>query len=740
MRNRSNLSLLLFVMFITFMTAPLTAQEEQELTVEWIYSEAGQAADDIPKFVWLKDNSAILYDVRQPKSERTFERLDPESGDRTPMVDREQALASLNEVTGTDTANVLYWPEAFDEQGRHALYILEEDLFLLDLAASQFTRVTETETEEESARFSPDGTKLAFVRENNLFAYDIASKTETQLTHDGSETLLNGTLSWVYWEEIFGRRDIGYWWSGDSKSIAYLQTDESSVHEYYFMDFEPYVADVIKQRYPQTGGKNPVVRVGVVDVANPQPRWLDFSSAPYEYIIRVKWMPDNQRLAVQTMNRAQTQLDLYFADRASGELSHVFTESDTGWVNIHDDLYFLDDDQHFIWQSERDGYAHLYRFTMDGELVNQITRGEWAVRASGGGVFWFRQAVTAIDEKNDLLYFTALKESSIERHLYRVHLDGSGLQKITEDAGHHGITASPDGNYYFDVYSNIDTMPSLSLYSKDGTLKQVLAQPRPELLADFDLAYPELFSIKAADGFDMPAELLKPRDFDPDKTYPLIIYLYGGPSAPTVFDQWRSSVYFDNVLTQNGYLVARCDNRTSTARSKILENLLLYNTTGGFKFSDLMDAVDWFKSQPFIDATRVGIWGWSGGGSFTLNAMTHSKAFKAGVSVAPVTDWHYYDTKWGEAAMRRPAENPEGYEETSFLRTAKNLHGRLLLVFGTYDDNVHPQNAWAFIDLLVEHDLAFDLMVYPMRKHGIRDWPARIHLYHTMLDFWQENL
>jgi dipeptidyl-peptidase-4 len=727
-------------MYSGIIVNPLAAQEKKELTVEWIYSKRGQAVDDVPKVLWLKDNTAILYDVRKPESERTFERFDPKYGKRFPLVDPVIARASLNKVTGEDTAKVLHWPEAFDRQGKHAVYIMEKDIFLLDLAASKFTRVTQTDPEEKSTRFSPDGSKLAFVRDNNLFVYDISSQSEKQLTQDGSETLLNGTLSWVYWEEIFARRDIGYWWSEDSKSIAYLQTDESPAHVYYFMDFKPDTARVIKQRYPQAGGKNPVVRVGIVDIANPQPRWLDFSSAPYEYVIRVKWLPDNKRISVQTMNREQTQLDLYFADAATGEPTHVLTETDTGWVNTNDDLYFLKDGKHFIWQSERDGYAHLYRFAMDGELVNKITKGNWAVRASGGGVFWLRRAVTAIDEENDWIYFTALKESSIERHLYRVHLDGSGLQKITKEAGYHGITASPDGSYYFDTYSNINTMPSLSLYNKEGELKQILAKPRPELLADFDMTYPELFSIEASDGFEMPAELLKPKNFDPNKKYPLIIYVYGGPAAPTVFNRWRNSIYFDNILSQHGYLVALCDNRAATARSKILENLLLYKSADGVELSDLLNAVGWFKSQPYVDSTRVGVWGWSGGGSFTLNALTNSKAFKAGISVAPVTDWHYYDTKWAEATMKRPSENPEGYEKTSFLRTAKNLHGRLLLAFGTYDDNVHPQNEWAFIDELVKHNIAFDLMVYPMRKHSIKDWPARIHLYSTMLDFWQGNL
>jgi len=238
----------------------------------------------------------------------------------------------------------------------------------------------------------------------------------------------------------------------------------------------------------------------------------------------------------------------------------------------------------------------------------------------------------------------------------------------------------------------------------------------------------------------MPAELLKPKDFNPAKKYPVIIYVYGGPSAPTVANAWRGSILFDQILLDNGYLVLQVDNRSATAISKKLENIILKDGYGQKELSDLLDAVKWLKAQPFVDPDRVGIWGWSGGGMFTLLALTHSKEFKAGIAVAAVTDWHYYDSKWTEAFMRRPEDNPKGYEKTSLVKSAKDLHGRLLLVHGTYDDNVRPQNAWCFIDELVKAGKMFDLMIYPMRKHGISDDPAQIHLYKTMLEFWTKNL
>ncbi len=507
----------------------------------------------------------------------------------------------------------------------------------------------------------------------------------------------------------------------------------------HFVDFEPQVPRVIEQRYPKAGTTNPIVRVGVVGIDDAKTTWVNLDTSDYEYVARVKWLPNNQRFAVQVMNRAQTQLDTYFADRATGETKHVFTESDTAWVNINDDLYFLDNGKHFIWQSERDGYAHLYRFTMDGELVNQITKGEWSLRASGGP-FWLRQAVSAIDEETGWIYFTSLKKSSIERHLYRIKFDGTGMERLTKRDGTHRIICSPNGKYYFDTFSNITTLPSLNLHKNNGERLHELAPPRKEMFSEIGFKYPELFTIPTSDGFPMPAEILKPKDFDASKAYPIIYHIYAGPSAPTVFNAWNRNRYFDQILLRNGYLVVRFDHRSATAISKILENRLHKLMSGPIEMRDIVDGVKWLKSQPYVDGERFGIWGWSGGGSFTLNAMTNTQEFKAGISVAPVTDWHYYDTKWAEFTMKRPQDNPGGYERTSFVKSAKNLHGRLLLVHGTYDDNVHPQNSWAFIEELVQAGIPFDMMFYPMRKHGIKDRPARRHLFNKMVVFWQENL
>ncbi len=721
-------------------SANLFAQEKQPLTVQWIYSDESRKVTALPSFTWVQDGTVILYDTRVPVEDRRFEKLDPRTGRHTTLLKISRALQNLKELLGEDAPKRLSWPLAWDRYGKRALYMFKNDIFVLELPAGKFIRVTQTDEKEKNPGFSPDGNKVAFVRDNDLYYYDLKQHKEYRLTHDGSENILNGTLSWVYWEEIFGRRDIAYWWSGDSKAIAYLQTDQSPVSVMYFVDYRSVIPKLIKQRYPKAGTENPRVRVGIVELDHAKTTWVDLSAFPHEYVVRVKWLPDNKRVSVQTMSRDQTELDLFFAERTTGKVTHILKETDPGWVNIHDDLYFLKNGKYFIWASERTGYAHLYRYRMDGTLVNQITRGNWAIRSSGGGVFWLRQAVTHIDEKNGWIYFTALKKSSVERHLYRIHMDGSGLQRLTKEEGFHSISFSPDGRYYFDRFSNNSTTPILSLHSNTGKRLQEVAKSKQELLNKFDFQYYQIFTIPARDGFAMPAQMLKPSNFDPHKKYPVIVYVYGGPSAPVVMNAWQSSIYFDNILVQNGFLVLRVDNRCATAISKKLENTILHQMYDGSELNDLLDAVHWLKSQSYVDPDRVGIWGWSGGGMFTLLAMTHSQEFKAGIAVAAVTNWRFYDTKWTETGMKLPEDNPEGYEKTDLTKTAKDLHGRLLLVHGTYDDNVHPQNAWSFVDELIKAGKMFDMMIYPMRKHGISDRPARIHLFNKMLEFWKNNL
>jgi dipeptidyl-peptidase-4 len=506
-----------------------------------------------------------------------------------------------------------------------------------------------------------------------------------------------------------------------------------------FSDFKPAVPRVITQRYPKAGGTNPSVRLGIVEVGSGATVWMDPEAAPYEYVVAVEWSPDSRRMAVQTESRLQTRLDLYFVDRASGKPSRVLTETDAGWVNTHE-LEFVEGGKGFLWSSERDGYTHLYRYRADGTLLNPLTKGQWSVRGPGGFTMAPLGAIVAVDETRGLVYFTALEKSPVERHLYRVRLDGSGMERLSREDGVHRPRFSPDSRFYVDAHSAHATLPSLSLRDADGGLKAELAPPRTDLLAGLDLQYPELLTVPAEGGTPLQACILKPKGFDPARRHPVILRVYGGPGAPTVLDRWDVNLWFNQLLLKEGYVVASIDNRSATASSRSHETSVARRLWSDGELADLTAGVRWLKAQPWVDPARVGVWGWSGGGMFTLVALTRSKEFKAGIAVAPGTDWRYYDTKFTEAYMKPPAENPDGYEHTSLVSRAKDLRGRLLLVFGTYDDNVHPQNSWAFVDELVKAGIPFDLMAYPMRKHEIDDRPARIHLFKKMLEFWKERL
>ena len=502
-----------------------------------------------------------------------------------------------------------------------------------------------------------------------------------------------------------------------------------------FTDFQPFQARIVAQRYPQAGQPNPRVTLGIAAAGAGTVAWMGLAPSAYEYLVRVTWLPDSGRVAVQTLNRAQDTLDLHLVDRATGAAAAILREHDADWVHFYDP-WFLRDGRQFLWVSDRTGYNHLYRYDLDGRLVNAVTAGDWSLTPWGmysGG----RTGLAGVDEQAGRAYFTRQAGGGTGSQLWRVALDGTGAAPVTSADGHHGIAFGPDPQVYLDTWSSLSRPPSLTLARTDGTLRRTLAEAR----TGPDLQLPERCTIPAGDGFPLPARITRPRSFDPAVRHPVIFSVYGGPGAPCVLDQWGGwDLLCQQLLVAEGYVVVAVDNRSSAAIGRKFETAIRGRLYGEVEVNDLADAVRWVKAQSWADPDRVGIWGWSGGGTYTLAALTRTREFKAGIAVAPVTDWRYYDSVYTEMAMKSPADNPEGYLATSQVRTAKDLHGRLLLVHGSYDDNVHPQNSQAFIDALVQAGKLFEYMVYPMRQHGISDDPARIHLLRTMVDFWKRNL
>ena len=729
-------------LFLFLITLHPAIAEEERLTLGWIFSDDRRLATAAPKHVWLDTGDIVLYDITKKQSERTLELLDPGSGQRAPLIDPHKAIDNISSILKPkESIEELGWPEAFSPDGRLALYQSSGHIFLLDLQTAAVTIITGTDHDESSPLLSPDGKWISFIRNNDIYAWNIERKEEIRLTTSGTDTLLNGTVSWVYWEELLNRADRGYVWSPDSTAIAYLQTDEADVGTMHYVDFEPNLPRLIKQRHPKPGETNPSVRAGVVGLDSRVTVWIDFDDHSYEYLPRIKWLPDSDQLAIQTMNRSQTVVDLFLANRKTGQASHLLRETNEGWINIHDDLYFLANSETFLWRSERSGYAHLYRFDMEGNLINQVTSGNWALQSSGGAA-GMDQAISYVNEQASRIYFTGLKKSSTQRHLYRVDLNGKDLEQISVLDGSHAVYFSPNGDYYIDSHSAIDRPPTLVVQKIGSEQKQFIKAPSNKISESFKLLEWELFTIAARDGFAMPAAMLKPLHFDPNKKYPVVTYVYGGPSAPSVVNSWAggSRGYFHQLLANQGAIIFKVDNRSAAGKSKIDANTILNQLYGPVELNDLMDGITWLKQQEYVDPEQLGIWGWSGGGTMTLQSMTSTSEFTAGISVAPVTDWHYYDTIYTERYMKQPEENKSGYERTSHVNRAHNLKGRLLLVHGTYDDNVHPQNSWAFSDRLIEAGITFDMMIYPMRKHGISDDAAQLHIYKTMYEFWEKQL
>ncbi len=724
---------------LMFAASTVVAAGPRRLTVETVQSKAFRDALSVPETTWLADGSVLLLDARRPEEDRTLERLDPDSGQRTPAVDAKAALATLAPlgVTGDAAPSSLEWPEALDRDGRRAVYVFDDDLFLLDLAASSFSRLTRTPEVEKDPRFSPGGTAVAFVRGTDLWMRDLAAGTERALTGDGSDTVLNATLSWVYWEEIFGREDTAYWWSPDGTAIAFLQTDESMVDVSVFPGFEPATPEVLHQRYPKAGSANPVVRLGIVDVKDGSLTWARLGEPAPEYLVRVQWLPGSRTVALQTLDRAQQRLELRLVDRADGAARTVLTETSTTSINIHDDLVFLGGGGRFLWTSERDGHNHIYLYAVDGTLIRRLTSGDIMVRASSG-LAWIRGGIVGVDDADGTVYFTASTGSPVAPALYRVALGGGAVERVSREDGTHRVGFAPSMRRYLDAYSNASTPTGLYLCAADGRRLRTVTEPATAFLAPYDLQTPVQFTVPARDGFRLPLQVTKPRDFDPSRRYPIIVYVYGGPSAPVVWNAWGRYTPWDNILLDNGFITASIDPRVASAVSKTVEDTSYRRLMSGYEVSDMEDAVAWLTSQPWVDAARIGVWGWSGGGTYTLQLMTHTTLFAAGIAVAPVTDYRYYDTVWTERMMGTPEDNPEGYAAGAPAAAAADLHGRLLLIHGTGDDNVHPQNTFRFIDELVRSGVQFDLAMYPLEKHGIRG--ARAHVFETMLRFWRTDL
>jgi dipeptidyl-peptidase 4 len=704
---------------------------QRRLTVDAIYDPERRvnfSGVSSPSITWL-DASTYLV-ARRAAGGVEWMKVTADTGAAAPLFDparMESALAALPGVSRDAAGRLARSSDLlFDDGHTGALMTIGDDLYYYDLTAGRAARLTNRPGTEEEATFSPDGRHVAFVRAHDLHVVDVASQRERALTSDGGPQLLNGKLDWLYQEEIYGRgRFRGYWWSPDSSSLAFLQLDERPVPEYTVVDHVPYRPALEVTDYPKAGDPNPIVKLGIGRVSGGDLGWVDLASYAGTdiLIVNVDWSPDSRQVVHHVQDREQTWLDLNLADAANGRARRLLRETTRAWVNENGSPLWLRDGS-FLWLSERSGFKHVYHYAADGTLRRQVTNGPWEVRTLYG-----------VDEENGLVYFAAPERSPLTTDIYRVRLDGSGLTRLSQAAGTHRASFNGSFTRYVDVWSTITTPPQTRLHRADGSEVRVIdGNPVPEL-AEYRLSPPEFVRVPARDGFVMDAMLIKPPDFDPSRRYPVYQFTYAGPGAAEVRDRWGGSqLMFHHLLAQEGVLVWVHDNRSASGRGAESQ-WPVYGRLGEMELRDLEDGVAWLRKQPYVDASRILISGWSYGGFMAAYALTHSTSWSAGIVGAPVTDWRDYDTVYTERLMKTPQNNPDGYRRTAPRFAAGSLHGRMLLIHGTMDDNVHMQNSVQFAYELQRAGKSFELMMYPKSRHAVSDPRLSLHLRQLMFDF-----
>lgn len=717
-----------FLLMLLVIATTINAQTDVDL--KQFIKDYGVRSRGLSLLEWYDNaNKASYVDYDEESESKAIIGFDCATGEESVIV----TVKKLRELTGYGEFDIAdyYWSADNNKilltTFLHYRYQKPGGrVYVYDVNEESVTIIPPDEGDKWVPQFSPNADKVGYVKENNIYIYDLVNDEETQVTFDGTENIINGQFDWVYQEEL----DVveGWYWSPDGKKIAFWQLDQSNVPGISIAKWDSLYFNFMEFRYPKAGAPNSVVKVGVYDLESGETTWMDLGEETDVYIPRIMFA-DNETLTVQRLSRLQNKLELLFCDVETGSSETVVTEKSEAWVEVDDDLLFMPENGNFIWSSERDGYNHLYLYNAEGELVNQITKGEWEVKE-----------LLAVDAEEEKVYYLSNERGAVYTDLYSVSFDGTDKMMITEEAGTHKIRIPMYApKYYIDSFSSVKQPPEIYLGDVKGNKLKEIVTSSTNIFEKYGLNYAEFMQFETTDGVMLNAYMIKPVNFDENKEYPVLISIYGGPGSQKVVNSYRMAGWH-YYLSMQGYIVFSFDNRGTGGRGTEFRHLM-YKQLGKWEINDTEEAAKYLQSLPYVNKDRMGIWGWSYGGYVSALAMAKlPQYFKAGISVAPVTDWHFYDNIYTERFMSLPSLNTEGYEESSVLKHAGNIEGELLLVHGTADDNVHVQNTIKLIDVLIDKDVQFDLMLYPERNHSIYGGNTTYHLYRMFNDFILENL
>jgi dipeptidyl-peptidase-4 len=718
----------LFLCFLIFI--PEFVKSQEEIVVEDLYNKGTFRQNGVYGLVSMQDglhytnlnmarNAIVKYSYETgEKIETIFKAVDFENDDFDWILDY-QFSADESKLLISVQYEPIY---------RHSFLA---EYFIYDIAAKTLVRLSEN-GKQQLASFSPDGIKIAFVRKNNIYVKDITIENapEVQLTKDGEwNKIINGAPDWVYEEEFSYSQ--AYDWSADSKKIAFLKTDESNVKMFSIAKYGDLYPENYEYKYPKAGEENSKVSLHIIDVNSGNTIEADLGDLDDKYIPRLKFTKDANILAAVKMNRLQNKYELYLVNAQSGSSDVVLILTDEKYIEINDDLIFLDDGKHFVLSHEESGFRHLYLYDITGKLIKQITSGDWELTSFYG-----------IDEENGLAYFQAAKISPLNREIYSVDLEGKNLKLLTEREGTNDASFSNGFKYFINDFSDANTPPFVSLNNNSGKMIRELETNSSlvkKITEDYKFSKKEFFTFITSEGIELNGWMIKPAKMK-GKNNPVFMYVYGGPGSQTVTNSWDRDMAWWQLLAQNGYIIVSVDNRGTGARGKEFRQVT-YEQLGKYEIIDQIEAAKYLGSLKYVDEDRIGIYGWSYGGYMSSLCLTiGAKWFKLGIAVAPVTNWRYYDSIYTERYNGLPQDNGSGYDDNSPINHAREMSGKFMMIHGTADDNVHFQNSVDFVTKLVEADVDFQTMYYPNKDHGIYGGNTRNHLYRKMTTYILENL